>query len=109
MIWAGVALCVVGLLAIAPFFRLLTAGSKRRSRLGAADVADRIEKHISGTEGPWDWDDFTSFPIASDELDQIRLQCIESEQNVEELKRIIDRLRRSVQRSDAANTHSGKD
>jgi hypothetical protein len=48
MIWAGVAICVVGLLAIAPFFRLLTAGSKRRNCLGAADVADRIEKQHFG-------------------------------------------------------------
>jgi hypothetical protein len=96
MVWTGAAICVVGLLAIAPLFRLLKGISKRRNNLSAADVGDRIEKHISRTEGPWDWDDFTSIPIASDELDQIRVQCVESEENVEELKRILERLRRSI-------------
>jgi hypothetical protein len=80
-------------LAILPLFRLLTVISKRRNRLTAAEVADRIERHIQGTEGPWDWDRFTSVPISDDRLDAIRLQCVELQERTEELKMIVERLR----------------
>ncbi len=88
----------IAVLAIVPFFRLLTSISKRLNRRSSAEVADKIERHILGTEGPWDWDDFTSVPIADDRLDVIRLRCLELEQTspeerAEELKRIVDRLR----------------
>jgi hypothetical protein len=90
-------MCLAGVLAIVPFFRLLTYISKRRNLLTATDVADIIERHIYGTEGPWDWDEFASVPIADDQLDEIRLNCIESSRNVEELKRILIRLRKTKQ------------
>jgi hypothetical protein len=88
----------VAVLAIVPFFRLLTGISKRLNRRSSAEVADKIEGHIQGTEGPWDWDDFTSVPIADDRLDAVRLRCLELEQalpeeRTEELKRIVERLR----------------
>ena len=89
---------LIVVLAIVPFFRLLTSISKRLNRRSSAEVADKIERHILGTEGPWDWDDFTSVPIADDRLDSIRLRCLElertsPEERTEELKRIVDRLR----------------
>jgi hypothetical protein len=100
-------LCIAGLLAIVPFFRLLNHVSKRRNRLTAAEVADRIERHILGTEGLWDWDDFTSIPIADEKLDAIRIRCSEldgptpiSEEKREELKRIVERLRNQTVRLD---------
>jgi hypothetical protein len=88
----------VAVLAIVPFFRLLTGISKRLNRRSSAEVADKIEGHIQGTEGPWDWDDFTSVPIADDRLDAIRLRCLElehalPEERTEELNRIVERLR----------------
>ena|SRR5215831_10584078 len=89
---------VLVVLSIEFLFHLLTVVSKRLNRRGSAEVADNIERHILGTEGPWDWDDFTSVPIADDRLDVIRLRCLELEQTsaeerTEELKRIVDRLR----------------
>jgi hypothetical protein len=92
--------CFVIALLVVPFFRLLTYISKRRNRLTAGEVADKIERHIQGTEGPSDWDHFTSIPIADDRLDEIRLRCTEldtptpiSAGKMEELKRVVQRLR----------------
>jgi hypothetical protein len=88
----------VALLAIVPFFRLLTHISKHLNRRTAAEVADKIERHIQGTEGPWDWDDFTSVPIADDRLDAIRVRCLEldhalPEERMQEFREIVQRLR----------------
>ncbi len=93
-------ICIVGLAAIVPLFRFLTYISKHRNRLTAHEVADTIERHILGTEGPWDWDEFTSVPIANDRLDEIRMRCSEldsptpiSNEKREELKQIVEQLR----------------
>jgi hypothetical protein len=96
MTYVFIGLIVV--LAIVPFFRLLTRISKRLNRRSSAEVAEKLERHIDGTEGPLDWDDFTSVPISNDRLDAIRCRCLELEQalpeeRTEELKRIVDRLR----------------
>jgi len=84
--------------AILLLFSWLTRVSKRRNRLSYSEVADIIERHIDGTEGPWDWDDFTSIPIGDDDLDAIRIRCIDLERvlpgkPVEELRAIVRRLR----------------
>jgi hypothetical protein len=89
---------LIVLLAILPFFWLLTFISKRLNCMGAAEVANAIENHIQGTEGPWDWDDFTSVPIANDDLDKIRLRCLEletslPEEKTTEMRQIVERLR----------------
>ena len=93
----------VAILAILLLFRLLTVISKRRNRLTAAEVADRIEAHIHGTEGPYDWDHFVSVPIAEDSLDAIRLQCSELEGRKDELERIVRYLRRKTADSSEAD------
>jgi len=82
-----------------PLFRLLTSLSKRRNRPTPAQVADAIEKHVEGREEPWDWDRFTSVPIANDRLDAIRLRCTQldyetPQTRLRELKTIIADLRR---------------
>lgn len=41
----------------------------------AAEVAGFIRDFIDGTGGDWDWDDFTSVPIRSPELESIRAQA----------------------------------
>lgn len=96
MIYLIIAIAV--LLLIIPIFRLLTFVSKRLNRYTAAQVADKIEKHIQGTEGPWDWDYFTSVPIADDHLDAIRLKCAEldyapPDKRNSELRGIVQGLR----------------
>jgi hypothetical protein len=99
-----VIIAVVVVLSVFPFFRLLTSVSKRRNRLTAAEVADKIDRHLHGTEGAWDWDDFTSTPIADDGLDAIRERCVELDsehpmQRAEELREIVERLRKDRPRS----------
>lgn len=84
---------IMGALVVVFIFRLLTRASRRRNRLTAADVADRIERHILETEEEWDWDEFTSIPIANGDLDKIRMECIGLEGNREELRKIVERLR----------------
>lgn len=61
--------------------------------------ADELERHLLGTEGPYDWDDTTSVTIADERLE--RLRCTLSkydglalEADREELRGIIVALRR---------------
>lgn len=39
---------------------------------GAAYVAKSIRDFLEGSGGEWDWDDFTSCPMADPRLDSIR-------------------------------------
>lgn len=89
------------ILGIGFLFRVLTITSKHLNKRSPTEVANIIERHIQGTEGPWDWDDFTSVPIADDRLDAIRIQCLDldavfSEEKVRQLKRIAERLRQEA-------------
>lgn len=43
-----------------------------RLRHDATDVAQTIRAFLDGTGSEWDWDDFTSSPIADLQLDSIR-------------------------------------
>ena len=88
----------VAIISVFLLFRLLTLISKRRNRLTPTQVADKIEKHLEGTEGPWDWEHFTSIPINDDSLNAIRLRCIKAEdepaqKRTQVLKNIIAELR----------------
>jgi uncharacterized protein YoxC len=99
MIYLIIAIAV--LLLVIPIFRLLTFVSKRLNRYTAAQVADTIEKHIQGTDGKWDWEYFTSVPIADDHLDAIRRKCAEldyapRDKTIQELARIVQDLRNEV-------------
>jgi hypothetical protein len=44
-------------------------------RLGRRDVAQILEDFLAGTGDSWAWDDFTSFAIDDEELEQIRIRC----------------------------------
>ena len=70
------------------------------------DVATTIENFVSGSGGPWDWDDFISFRIADEELETIRIECLRTqseypggpnqwcnEQGLEVLKHLAKQLR----------------
>jgi hypothetical protein len=39
---------------------------------GASDVAQMIRAFLDGSGRDWDWDDFTSCPLANPKLDSIR-------------------------------------
>lgn len=62
--------------------------------------ADELERHLQGTEGPWDWDDATSVRMADKRLDQLRLSLavrfdmLSHEEDRNEFQTIIAALRR---------------
>jgi hypothetical protein len=62
-------------------------------------LADELEAHLLGTEGPWDWDDTTSIAIADPRLRRLqaslhKLDSLLLEEHRDELKEIIAALRR---------------
>jgi len=71
-----------------------------RSKCSAAQFADALEKHLSGMEGPWDWDDATSVVLADPRLERVRmrlgpnLDSLAREEDKDELRSIIAALRR---------------
>ncbi len=44
-------------------------------QLTATDVRRILVSFLDGSSGPWDWDDFTSIPVADPTLDSIRERC----------------------------------
>ena len=74
------------------------------------EVANTIEDFITGSGGPWDWDDFISIKLKDPELEKIRLTCVFlsdthppkqknqycNEEGVEILKGIVRSLRSST-------------
>jgi len=40
------------------------------------EVARYLRDFLHGTGGPWDWDDFTSIPIADPRLEDLRQRAI---------------------------------
>lgn len=50
-------------------------GKQRKADLSAAEVAKYLRDFIDGTGGDWDWDDFTSIPVANPALDHIRQEA----------------------------------
>ena len=84
---------IVVLAAIAAAF-----GSKRK--ITPQEWADELERHLLGTEGPYDWDDTTSVTLADPGLEMLRstlipdFDLLDTPEKTEELRRIIDALRR---------------
>lgn len=61
--------------------------------------ADQLEKHLLGTEGPYDWDDATSVMLDDERMENLRGRLVDFDvlntpQKREELRRIIETLRR---------------
>jgi hypothetical protein len=61
--------------------------------------ADELEKHLLGTEGPYDWDDATSVRLADKRLENLRrrltpdFDMLETPEKREEFRQIIEALR----------------
>lgn len=83
---------------MALMFLLAAFGGKRKVTPQA--WADDLEKHLLGTEGPFDWDDATSVTLADERLENLRCRLVpdfdtlSTPEKREELRRIIDVLRR---------------
>lgn len=74
--WRAIALLpfiIVFHLAI-KLIELVAPSSHGRERT-PAEVAGFLYDFIEGTGGKWDWDDFTSAPIADPQLEAIRLEA----------------------------------
>jgi hypothetical protein len=50
-----------------------------KAKLSASEVATYLRNFIEGGGDEWDWDDFTSVPIANPSLESIRLRATKVE------------------------------
>jgi hypothetical protein len=50
----------------------------------AQQVADFLENHVRGSEGPHDWDNFTSIRTSDEHMENIRLRCLKLEDELPE-------------------------
>ena len=55
-----------------------------KARLSPNQVGDALRHFLDGTAGDWDWDDFTSIPLADPALDAIRREANAIELPVDE-------------------------
>lgn len=91
-------------LVIVPFgiivLAFFIAALPTKRKVTPKQFADELERHLLGTEGPWDWDDTTSVAIADPRLDEVRsrlgpnLASLSHEKDKDELRAIISALRR---------------
>lgn len=93
-----IAISIGAIIAVGILFRVLTLTRKLRSRPTAADIADKIDRHLQGSERLWDWEDFTTIPLRDERLEAIRRRCndldsVPPEERVRELNRIVEQLR----------------
>ncbi len=71
-------------------------------RRSTNEVAEFMENHVRGAEGPHDWDNFTSIPITDPRLNAIRLRCVQlddehPDMRFAELRKMIRDLRDRTQ------------
>lgn len=66
--------CIVAIPLLPVFLvvKLVMMPFEKPSNLSPEQVVDYLKGFLEGTDGPWDWDDFTTIPIADPRLDDIR-------------------------------------
>lgn len=71
---ANMAGCIVAIPLLPVFLvvKLVMMPFEKPSNLSPEQVVDYLKGFLEGTDGPWDWDDFTTIPIADPRLDDIR-------------------------------------
>ena len=94
-------------LAVVPFgiiaLALCIAALPIKRKITREQFADELDRHLNGTEGPWDWDGTTSVAIADPRLEEVRshlgpnLDSLAHESDKDELRAIIAALRRGEQ------------
>jgi hypothetical protein len=79
---------------------LAVAALPSKRKITPQKWADELEKHLLGTDGPYDWDDATSVTLADPQLENLRSRLchdfnqINTPEKREEFRQIIDALRR---------------
>jgi hypothetical protein len=70
-----------------------------KAKLSAAEVATYLRDYLDGNGGEWDWDAFTSVPIADPRLDDIRRKAAEVKApDTEEAPTILKQLLAEAER-----------
>lgn len=74
-------------------------GLKSSADLTPRDVETYLQDFLDGRGGDWDWDDFTSIPIANPVLDAIRKHAMEVDLPLDHtgratLKQLLEEVRR---------------
>jgi hypothetical protein len=70
-------LATIVLVPIAIVVKLLVMPFERPAKSSPAEVADDLRDFLNGTSGDWDWDAFTSIPLADARLESIRRRACE--------------------------------
>lgn len=73
---AGKALLLVAALPLAALAALVSAVLDLREERTPDEVATCLRNVLHGGGGEWDWDDFTSVPIADPRLEEIRRRAL---------------------------------
>jgi hypothetical protein len=73
----GKALLVIVAVPLALIAGLVSKVFELEAKMSAGEVAKHLREYIEGTGGEWDWDDFTTVPIADPQLDDIRRKAAE--------------------------------
>lgn len=88
--------CVAAIFIVPVFLlvKLVTMPFEKPRNLSAEQVVDYLKGFINGTDRDWDWDNFTTRPIANPRLDDIRervsaLDVPLSEADVDPLKALL--------------------
>jgi hypothetical protein len=68
---AAVAATMIGVFVLDRWRKL----ERKTVDMSREEAATTIENFLNGAGGPWDWDDFISYPITDSRLDQIRARC----------------------------------
>jgi hypothetical protein len=69
---AGKVILIVLAIPFAAAAAVIATVLRSKERRSAAEVAAYLRNFLEGGGGEWDWDDFTSVPIANPKLDAIR-------------------------------------
>lgn len=79
---------------------LAVAALRTKRKITPQEWANELERHLLGTEGPYDWDDTTAVTLADERLESLRsrvmhdFHMLDTPEKREEFRQIIEALRR---------------
>ena len=74
-------------------------GHRNKRDVTPQELADELERHLVGNEGPYDWGETTSVELTDEKLNRLIPRLIEYDrldtaEKLEQFREIIERLRR---------------